>query len=208
MDAQEAKKWLDAKYGNDSSPFIEDDDLINAVAQDLTEFAAAHSAQVEAELYSARSDRDMQIEVRHRAEAELNRMSREMSELREISAAEAFCNEREITRLQKVATDGGARPDPAAWLISIRVTGKGKREEFACIDYSAPEGVEVISRQPLYLGATDGGARELEQEDSPTIKILRELCEANVVSFSNDDVSELLVEIDRLRLATERKAGR
>jgi hypothetical protein len=50
MDAQEAKKWLDAKYGNDSSPFIEDDDLINAVAQDLTEFAAAHSAQVEAEL--------------------------------------------------------------------------------------------------------------------------------------------------------------
>jgi gamma-glutamyl-gamma-aminobutyrate hydrolase PuuD len=81
MDAQEAKKWLDAKYGNDSSPFIEDDDLINAVAQDLTEFAAAHSAQVEAELYSARSDRDMQIEVRHRAEAELVKLRTALRQL-------------------------------------------------------------------------------------------------------------------------------
>jgi hypothetical protein len=65
-----------------------------------------------------------------------------------------------IGKLKVPSVDGGARPDPVAWLISIRVTGKGKREEFACIDYSAPEGVEVISRQPLYLGATDGGARD------------------------------------------------
>jgi hypothetical protein len=78
MDAQEAKKWLDAKYGNDSSPFIEDDDLINAVAQDLTEFAAAHSAQVEAELQDVKGQLStaignwkLALDERAAAEAEL-----------------------------------------------------------------------------------------------------------------------------------------
>jgi hypothetical protein len=47
--------------------------------QQVRELLAAHSAQVEAELYSARSDRDMQIEVRHRVEAELVKLREEVA---------------------------------------------------------------------------------------------------------------------------------
>jgi len=41
---------------------------------------------------------------------------------------------------------------PVAELIQVKVLGKGRTEEFACLlGYVAPEGKEVISRKPLYL---------------------------------------------------------
>lgn len=45
-----------------------------------------------------------------------------------------------------------AAKQPVAELIQVRVIGKGKTEEFACLlGYVAPEGKEVLSRKPLYL---------------------------------------------------------
>lgn len=41
---------------------------------------------------------------------------------------------------------------PVAELITIRVIGKGRVEQFACLaGYVPPEGHEVIERKPLYL---------------------------------------------------------
>jgi hypothetical protein len=111
--------------------------------------------------------------------------------------------------------DGGARPDhdfefsrkyrPLAEQLFDNHIGKPAIFKEAAEDYRR----KVIEGMLAFaVEVATGGARELEQEDSPAIKSLRDRCEANVVSFSNDDVSELLVEIDRLRLAMERKAGR
>jgi hypothetical protein len=45
-----------------------------------------------------------------------------------------------------------AELEPVAELISIRIVGKGRTEEFASIlGYQPPDGVEVISRRPLFL---------------------------------------------------------
>ena len=41
---------------------------------------------------------------------------------------------------------------PVAELILVRIKGKGKTHEFACLlGYQPPEGTEIISRRPLFL---------------------------------------------------------
>ena len=50
------------------------------------------------------------------------------------------------------------RAEPIAELIVVRIKGKGRQEEFACLmGYRPPEGTEVISREPLF---TEAACRE------------------------------------------------
>jgi hypothetical protein len=45
-----------------------------------------------------------------------------------------------------------AELEPVAELISVRNKNKARNETFACLmGYTPPEGIEVVSRRPLFL---------------------------------------------------------
>jgi hypothetical protein len=57
---------------------------------------------------------------------------------------------------------------PTAELISIKILGTGRREEFASLlGYKPPEGVEVVSREPLYLHEARASAPKQQWETFP-----------------------------------------
>jgi hypothetical protein len=95
--------------------------------------------------------------------------------------------------------------------MEVGSVGQGER---AGDEWITPEkvGSGEIGRRIQHFYEDDEKAEAQPEAGAVTqtkgIENIRDRCEANVISFSNDDVSELLVEIDRLRLATERKAGR
>jgi hypothetical protein len=109
---------------------------------------------------------------------------------------------------QVSGVDGGARPDPA---VADEILATAKRRLAALVGESSSI-LPMISRVEAAFkrfGATDGGARELEQLDLDAVMQRYEKARPIV---SHYDMSMSLADIPKLvkalRLAMERKAGR
>ena len=97
----------------------------------------------------------------------------------------------EVQRLRAALAEPEQEPEqePVAYYFDICYDGKGKREQFASIDFIAPPGVTVISKQPLYTAPpqrkplTDEEIKELWVEYRAALP--RYLCFARAVEAAH-----------------------
>jgi hypothetical protein len=124
--AQDVKRLFDGLTSDGHSPITEIDNRKYVFLTDYTS-KCAELERKDRELYSARSDRDMQIEIRHRVEAELERLKLE----RDGAVFGSNERQRQFSEMGDLADLAIAQRDAAeSQLVAVREQLKKAQELF------------------------------------------------------------------------------